>query len=388
MKPRARALAGGDTLPPSDPAARARLDALLRAVCALGASDLHLTAGEPPSVRRVGALEPLAGVAPTSAEETAALAASLLDPGQRRAFAAEGALDLALSLREGARFRVNVFRERDRVALAIRRLDDRIRSFAELRLPEQLGALAELDEGLLLVVGPTGSGKSTTLATLIDLINATRPVHVVTLEDPIEYLHLSRRALVRQRQLHSDFAGFARALRATLREDPDVILVGELRDRATLRATLMAAETGHLVLSTLHAGSAVGAAERFVGAFGEDERDSVRHQLSHVLRAVIAQRLLPTRDGAARVPAVELLHVTPAVANLIRAGKPTQVASAMESGASLGMQTLEQSLAALVARGLVDEERARRAARDASAFAERLRHLRLAPVPAARGSLA
>ncbi len=357
----------------ADPAARERLEGLLRQCCALAASDLHLTAGERPSVRRVGALEPLEHEPPLTAEALAAMAASVLDPGQREAFAGEGSLDLALSLPEGARFRVNLFRERDRVALSIRRLDERIRSFDELRLPAGVAELAELDQGLVLLVGPTGSGKSTTLAALIDRISATRPVHVVTLEDPIEYLHTSKRALIRQRQLHTDFVSFARALRATLREDPDVILVGEMRDRATLRATLTAAETGHLVFSTLHAGSAAGAAERFAGAFAEGERDSVRHQLSHVLRAVVAQRLLRTRDGAGRVPAVELLRVTPAVANLIRTGRTAQIASALESGASLGMQTLEQSLAALVGQGRVAEGEARRVARDENAFAERLR---------------
>ncbi|MGE0707504.1 MAG: type IV pilus twitching motility protein PilT [Planctomycetota bacterium] len=381
-------------LPAPCAAARARLQGLLQSCRELGASDLHLTAGEPPALRQLGRLAPIAGLQPLEAAETAALAASVLDPAQRRAFAAEGALDLALSLpranaasdpaSQPSRFRLNVFLERGQVALSVRRLDERVRSLVELHLPERLKELAELDEGLVLLVGPTGSGKSTTLAALIDRINQRRALHVVTLEDPIEYLHRSQRALIRQRQLHSDFPSFARALRATLREDPDVILVGEMRDRATMRAALAAAETGHLVFSTLHASGAAAAAERFVGAFAEAERDGVRQQLSLVLRAVVSQRLLPTRDGGGRAPATEVLRVTPAVANLIRTGKPAQVASAMESGASLGMQTLEQSLAWLAASGLVAEERAQALARDPAAFQEKLRLLRRAPA-AARG---
>jgi len=372
------------------PDPRARLDALLARCVALDASDLHLTVDEPPVVRRVGALAPLPEHEPTPGPELEALAEALLDPRQREAFAAQGSLDLALSLPAPAdggpapRFRLNLFRERGRPALSIRRLDGRIRPLAELGLPPSLAELADLDEGLVLFVGPTGAGKTTTLATLIDRINERRAVHVVTLEDPIEYLHTSRRALVRQRQLHSDFPTFAGALRAVLREDPDVILVGEMRDAETLRAALMAAETGHLVFSTLHAAGAASAAERFVGAFPQGERDAARHKLSHVLRAVVAQRLLRTRAGAGRAPAVELLRATPAVANSIRLGKPAQVASALESGAGAGMISLEQSLAELVRSGRVDEVRARRLARDSNTFAQRLRQARAAPALAAR----
>jgi len=359
------------------------LDRLLRLCVERGASDLHVTAGEPVVLRSLGRLERLDLPAP-SAADTEAMSLELLDEGQRRAFAEERTIDLALSLDlpggQQARLRINVFRERGRAALAIRRLEERIRTINELRLPSALGDLTELEEGLVLFVGPTGSGKSTSLATLIDRINHSRDVHVLTLEDPIEYVHRSDRALIRQRQLHSDFPAFASALRATLREDPDVILVGEMRDTDTLRIALTAAETGHLVFSTLHAGSAVGAAERFVGAFADHERDSVRSQLSHVLRAVVSQRLLPTRDGQGRVPAVELLLVTPAVSNLIRSGKPAQVYSAMESGASLGMRTFEASLAELVLGGLVSEERARRAARDPRQLEERLRQARIGRV--------
>ena len=354
---------------------RERLDALLRRCCAEAASDVHLTADEPAVLRIHGVLEPV-GAETLSGDDTRDMAYALFEPGQREAFEVQRSIDLAYAL-DGVRFRINVFMERGRVALSIRRLDERLRSLEELGLPEDMGDLAELDEGMVLVVGPTGSGKSTTLATLIDRINQARPVHVVTLEDPIEYLHRSRRALIRQRQLHSDFTDFAGALRAALREDPDVILVGEMRDTETLRAALMASETGHLVFSTLHANSAVGAAERFVGAFAQEERDAVRHQLSHVLRAVVSQRLLPRVGGEGRAAAVEVLRVTLAVANSIRTAKPAQVASAMESGATLGMHTYEASLADLVARGLVNEERARRAARQVGVFEDRLRRARV-----------
>ncbi|MEZ6188018.1 MAG: PilT/PilU family type 4a pilus ATPase [Planctomycetota bacterium] len=355
---------------PAAPEARSRLEALLTRVVELGASDLHVTAEEPLRVRLDGLLELLPDAAVPSAEETAALAGAATEPAQRAHFARRGTLDLGLSA-AGARFRINVFCERGRVALAVRRLDERLRTLEELHLPPALGELADLEEGLVLFVGPTGSGKTTSLATLIERVNAARPLHVLTLEDPIEYVHTSRRALIRQRQLHTDFEDFADALRAALREDPDVILVGEMRDRETLRAALTAAETGHLVFSTLHAANAVAASERFVGAFADEERDSVRAQLSYVLKAVVAQRLLPGTHGG-RVPAVELLKVTAAVANLIRSGRPSQVLSALESGGRYGMQTFEESLASLLRRRLVDPHAAQRLARTPELLRERL----------------
>jgi twitching motility protein PilT len=367
-----------------------QLLALLRDAVRSGASDLHLTPGEPPALRIDGRLAPLAGHGPVPAESIAVWLTSLLVPAQVEALERERCVDLSLSLPEGQRFRLNAFSARGQPALAIRRLEPRIRSLEELRLPAALEQLTALQDGLVLVTGATGSGKSTTLATLLDLINARRPCHILTLEDPVEYLHSSRQALVRQRELHTDFPAFAGALRATLREDPDVILVGELRDAETMRTALMAAETGHLVFSTLHAGSAIAAAERLIGAFAGEEQDSIRHQLSLVLRAVATQRLLPGRAGG-RVPVIELLLVSPAVANLLRQGKASQIQSAMEAGASAGMRTLEQELAEVVARGWVEEEVARQAARDPTVFAERLRQARAGagrPAPAPARALA
>lgn len=355
---------------------------LLARAVALGASDLHLTCGLPPQVRVHGRLAPLLDEAPPPAPGgVEALFGEVLTPRQRAALEVERSVDLALVLDrarggEGQRFRVNLFASAGQVAAAVRRLDDRLRGFDELRLPPQLARLADLEDGLVLLVGPTGSGKTTTLAAIIDKINREEACHVVTLEDPIEYVHESRRALVHQRELHADFDRFSRALRAALREDPDVILVGEMRDVATMRAALMAAETGHLVLSTLHSGSAIGATERLIGAFRGDERDSIRYQLSLVLRCVVAQRLLPLAEGGGRFPATEVLWITPAVANLIRAGKTAQIQAAVEGQAAQGMLTLEQSLAEAVQRGWVTEAAAQAAARDPGAFAERLRHAR------------
>lgn len=352
------------------------LFALLARVVALGASDLHLTCGERPQVRVHGALRVLEDAPVLASVE--ALVEHVLTPRQRAVYEAERSIDLALVLGPehggtGQRFRLNAFAAAGRMALAVRRLDDKIRTFDELRLPSQLARIAALEDGLVLLVGPTGSGKTTTLAAIVDKINREEACHVVTLEDPIEYVHAPQRSIVHQRELHQDFDRFSRALRAALREDPDVILVGELRDLPTMRAALMAAETGHLVLSTLHSGSAVGATERLIGAFRGDERDSIRYQLSLVLRVIVAQRLLPLRTGDGRFPATEVLWVTPAVSNLIRTGKTAQIQATVEGQTAQGMVTLEQSLADAVQRGLVAESAAAVAARDPNAFAERLR---------------
>jgi twitching motility protein PilT len=258
-------------------------------------------------------------------------------------------------------------------------LDDTFRSFEALHLPPQLKELTALRDGLVLVTGPTGSGKSTTLATMINAINTGRSGHILTIEDPIEYVHRHRKCLVHQRELYTDVPAFADAVRAALREDPDVILVGEMRDLATMRAAITAAETGHLVFSTLHTADAVGALDRMIGLFPGNEQDSIRQQLSMVLRAVVAQRLLARKDGQGRVPAVEILKVTPAVAHLIRTNKPSQIYSAIETGAALGMQTMEQALAALNVQGLIDEVFARQMARDGRSFEDRRQRLTAQP---------
>lgn len=353
--------------------AHAALDALLATVVDKQASDLHLAGGRPPYWRLHGAVAPMsATVWPHAAMHE--LLTTLLAAGQQRDLADKGSVDLGYTSRAGERFRINVFRSLGELALAARHLPARCASFTELRLPESLRDLAHLASGLVLVTGITGSGKSTTLATLINEINSTMPAHILTIEDPVEFVHRPAQAIITHRELHTDVPDFAGAVRAALREDPDVILVGELRDNDTMRAALMAAETGHLVLSTLHTADATGAVERFVGAFPGQEQSVVRHRLSLVLKAVIAQQLLPAVGRAGRVAAVEVLQVTPAVANLIASGRTAQIYSAIESGRESGMQTFDQALAGLARDHLIAVDDGRRLARDPLGFDRLLRN--------------
>ncbi|MCA9223421.1 MAG: PilT/PilU family type 4a pilus ATPase, partial [Planctomycetales bacterium] len=245
-------------------------------------------------------------------------------------------------------------------------------SFAELHLPSRLSELAEYPHGLVIVTGPTGSGKSTTLATVINEINLHRQGHVITIEDPIEYVHRNKQCLIQQRQLYTDVPSFASAVRAALREDPDVLLVGEMRDMATIRAAVTAAETGHLVFSTLHTGEAIGAIDRMISVFPAEEQVAVRDQLSRVLRCVVSQRLVARADHHGRVPAVEIMQVNDAVSNLIRIGQSNQIESVMQTGGTEGMMILEQSLAELTARRLIDESEAATIARDRNVYTSRL----------------
>lgn len=343
-------------------------DTLLTRCVAEGASDLHLSAGVPPYLRLRGELR-ATGEEALSAERLTAMTQAVLSAEHWQRLQAERGLDVAYTLSAGAsptgeRFRMNVYFERGHVALAVRRLNATIRSAQELHLPASLHTLAEFRDGLVLVTGPTGSGKSTTLATLIEEINRQRACHILTIEDPVEYVFQNCRALVHQRELGVDVRSFADAVRAALREDPDVILVGEMRDLETMRAAVTAAETGHLVFSTLHTGDAVGTLDRIAGAFPAGEQNYVRQQLSLTLRAVVTQHLLPAKGGRGRVPVLEILIVTPAVASLIRQNKPRQILSMMETGTGLGMQTLEQGLAQHVADGLIEMETARLLARE------------------------
>jgi twitching motility protein PilT len=353
-----------------------------------GASDLHLAANLPPRLRIQGLLEPIPGQPVLSADDLRTLAAPLLGEDQQQ-WQERGDQDSALTTPNGARFRCNVFRRGGQVGIALRRLEDRFRSLAELGLPESIGELCDLHHGLVLVAGPTGSGKSTTLATLIDRINRNQPVHIVTIEDPIEYVHASRRAMVNQRQIGGDCRDFNTALVAALRQDPDVILVGEIRDQNTIRTAIAASETGHLVFATVHAGDCVGAIERLIAVFPADEQHAVRRQLALVLRAIISQHLVPA-DGPAglqaagndglrrrrRVVVAEVLRMNAAIANLISTAKPAQIPSAMELGTADGMQTTEQSLAQLVLADLLSESCATSMARDAGVLREQLTMLR------------
>jgi twitching motility protein PilT len=324
-----------------------------------------------------GRLETLAEQPPLDEPEMQQLAAELI--GAEQADWSKGSVDGACFGPDGVRFRFNLFRRQGSMAVAMRRLEDRFRPLSELGLPEAMYLLSDLRDGLVIISGPTGSGKSTTLATLLDQVNRTRPCHIVTIEDPVEYIHKPIMSLVHQRQVGLDTPSFNDALVASLRQDPDVILVGEIRDLATIRTAIIAAQTGHLVFTTLHAGDCAGTVERLVAVFPEGEQDAVRRQLAMVLRAVVAQHLLPTaaaHRSPGRIAASEVLMVTPAVANLIASGKSSQIYSAMESGQSAGMQTLEQDIARLWVSGKITEQTAVSSARNVSVLRERAALLR------------
>lgn len=354
--------------------AQHKLRELLDLCVELKASDLHLTSGVVPYMRLRNEMKPVSEetISPFAVDQ---MAMSMMSESQRQFFLEQHTIDFAFFSDSGTRFRVNVFRQRGTVAMCIRRLDEEFKSLDQLTLPPQLQKLADYLHGLVIVTGPTGSGKSTTLATIIDQINETRATHIITIEDPVEFIHPNKRSLVRQRELHCDVNSFADAVRASLREDPDVILVGEMRDVDTMRAAILAAETGHLVFSTLHTGDVVGAISRMIGVFPAEEQDAIRSQLSRVLRAVVSQRLLHRLDDSGRVPAVETMFVTPAIQNLIRTGDLQQIYSLMQTGNADGMLLLEQSLASLFAFGLISREEALQLVRDTSIFETRLRKI-------------
>jgi twitching motility protein PilT len=331
----------------------ATLPDLLNALVSLKGSDLHITTSTPPQVRVHGKLQtldlPVLGPA-----ETKALAYSVLTDAQKKRFEETLELDFSFGIRGLARFRCNLFNQRGAVAAVYRVIPENIRSFQELGLPPVLATLADRPRGLVLVTGPTGSGKSTTLAAMIDKINTERREHILTIEDPIEYIHQHKGCLVNQREVHSDTHGFAAALRAALREDPDVVLIGELRDLETIESALRIAETGHLTFATLHTNSAAQTINRVIDVFPSHQQGQIRTQLSLVLEGVVCQALLPKADGTGRVMALEVLVPTPAVRNLIRDDKVHQIYSTMQTGQEkLGMQTMNQSLATLYQRRLI-----------------------------------
>ena len=335
------------------------LAGLLARTAERGGSDLHVTAGAPPQIRLHGALEPQADLGPLAPDEAKWLIYEGLTEAQRERFEGTNELDVSFGIEGVARVRANVFRQRGAVAAVYRLIPEAIRGFDDLGLPPVVAELAARPHGLVLVTGPTGSGKSTTLAALIDRINAERRGHILTIEDPVEYIHPHRRSIVNQREVHGDTAGFAPALRAALREDPDVVLIGEMRDLETTEAALRIAETGHLTLATLHTSSAVHAIGRVVDLFPAHQQQQVRTQLSLVLEGVVCQSLVPTTDGRGRACAVEVLVVTPAIRNLIREDKAHLVYAAMQAGQKQrGMQTMTQALAALCRAGRITREQA------------------------------
>lgn len=338
------------------------INSLLKLVIERRASDLHLRVQSPPVLRIDGTLVPM-DLPPFEPADLQSLIESILTDEQREVFRREHELDFGYSVPGVSRFRVNVFMQRGAMGTAIRAIPMKVPTIQELGLPDGIERLGELPRGLVLVTGPTGSGKSTTLAALINYVNHHRSCHIVTVEDPIEYLHRDVKCIIDQREVGADTHSFGHALRHVLRQDPDVILIGEMRDLETIATAITSAETGHLVFATLHTQSASQAVERIVDVFPPYQQNQVRMQLSLSLEGVLSQSLLPRADGRGRVAAVEVLMMTPAVRNLIREGKTFQIPSAIQSGARDGMQTLDQALRRLVERGLVTyEEAAARAA--------------------------
>ena len=336
------------------PEASYHLNELLDILLERGGSDLHLTAGSPPQMRLNGTLMPIEGYDRLKPAELRAMIYGILTARQKEELEDDLELDASHPVPGRGRFRVNVFFQRGSIGAVLRAIPNQILDLKQLGMPPVVLEFTDLTRGIVLVTGATGSGKSTTLASMIDIINSTRPVHVMTVEDPIEFMHSHKRAIVNQREVGSDTASFAKALRHTLRQDPDVILVGEMRDLETMATALTAAETGHLVFATLHTQDAPGSVERIIDVFPPHQQQQVRVQLAESLAGVVTQQLLPTVDGRGRVPAVEVMVAVPAIRNLIREGKVHQIRSAIQSGGRHGMQTMDSSLAALVRSGKVD----------------------------------
>ncbi len=331
---------------------------LLKVMVEKGASDLHLTAGTPPQLRVDGSLYPLK-IPPLKPADVQRLCYSVLTEGQKKRFEERNEIDLSFQWKGVSRFRANFFRQRGSVAGAIRQIPTRIMTFEELGLPSVVHQMVDKPRGLILVTGPTGSGKSTTLAAMVDVINQRRRGHIITIEDPIEYLHTHKNCIVNQREVGSDTESFHDALRYVMRQDPDVVLVGEIRDLETMETALRLSETGHLVLSTLHTNSAAQTIHRVMDLFPGDQQERVRTQMSFVLEGILCQQLLPRMDGRGRVLAVECLVLNAAIRNLIREGKIHQVYSQMQMGqAKYGMQTMNQSLLKLWQNRVISREEA------------------------------
>ena len=331
------------------------IDELLQEAVILCASDVHLTVGLPPVFRINGVLKNIDRPVLSNAD-TFHIAEELMDEKRHKQFLEAGEVDFSYIIADGSRFRVNIFRQSNSVAAVIRLIAKDIPSFEQLNLPGVMADLAMLPRGLVLVTGPTGSGKSTTLAAMIDYINRKKREHIITLEDPIEYKHTHNKSIVNQREVNSDTKTFANGLRAALREDPDVILVGEMRDAETIATAITAAETGHLVFATLHTSDAAQTVNRIIDVFPEHQQMQIRIQLSGNLQGIITQQLLITKDKLRRVPAFEILIATPALRNLIRESKTHQIPSYIQTGSKYGMKSMDASLADLVRRNIVEKE--------------------------------
>ena len=351
-----------------------RIDDLLQMAMSFGASDLQLRAGSFPVIRINGELRPLMGVNRMSQDETLEMAFSMMSNRQKMHFKEAYEVDIGYGISGLGRFRVNIFQQRNSIGIVARVISDHAKSFADLGLPPVLAKIAEENRGLILVTGTTGSGKSTTLAAVVDHINQSRNSHIVTIEDPIEFLHKDKKSYITQREVDVDTRSFAEALRGSLRQDPDVILVGEMRDLETMETALVAAETGHLVLSTLHTLDASETLMRIISAFPPYQQKSIRIQLAGLLKAVVSQRLMKSSKGTSRVPAVEVLISTPLIRDyILNEEKTTQIRDAIAAGTSqYGMQTFDQSLFYLYQSGLITLEEALRGSTNPDEFRLRL----------------
>jgi twitching motility protein PilT len=344
------------------------------------ASDVHLTPGSPPVLRVRGQIMPMEDYPELTPQQTRDVVYSILNDDQRKRFENQKALDFAYAIPGVARFRVNTYFQRGAISAALRHTPDQIPALDELGLPPIIREFTKKPRGFVLVTGPTGSGKSTTLASMVDIINKEREEHILTIEDPIEFLHSHQKCIVNQREIGSDALDFAGALRSALRQDPDVILVGEMRDLETISTALTAAETGHLVFATLHTQSASQTVDRVIDVFPPHQQGQVRMQLSVALQGIVTQQLLPTADGSGRVVATEVLVPTPAIRNLIREGKTHQIYSAIQTSGAVGMQTMDSDLASLVRQGKIN----RALAEQRAGIPEELKRLlggAAAPVP-------
>lgn len=328
---------------------------LLKQGVSLGASDIHITRNSEPIARVKGKFIKLSEDILTK-EDTKEMVTQIADEERLQIIEKIGELDFSTTLEDGTRFRVNAYKQKGSYALAIRIINSKVPSFEELNLPETLKTFTEKHKGLVLVTGPTGSGKSTTLASLIDMINQNRQAHIITIEDPIEYVHNHKRSIVNQREIGIDSKSFHSALRAILRQDPDVILIGEMRDSETISIALTAAETGHLVFSTLHTIGSAKTIDRIIDSFPPDQQQQIRTQLSTVCEGIISQQLLPTADGNDIVAVTEVMVSTPAIRNLIRENKTFQIQNTMQTGLSKGMHTMDQDLIKLYKQGIITKE--------------------------------
>ncbi len=347
-----------------------RIEILLEEIVRKNASDLHLHVGLPPMMRLDGALTPISGYQKLNAEEVETLVFAILDEDQRRILLKDKEFDFSFAFGDLGRFRVNAFHEKGNLAASLRLIPNQIKTITELGMPPIIQNFAEFPRGLVLITGPTGSGKSTTLAALVDKINSEKAQHIITIEDPIEFTHKSKRSAVVQREVHYDTYSFTAALRSALRQDPDVVLIGEMRDLETISAAITIAETGHLVFATLHTNSAAQSIDRMIDVFPPHQQPQVRSQLANILQGICAQRLIPAIGGG-RVVSAEVLVANAAVRNIIREGKTHQLDAVIQTGADQGMQTMDRTLVKLVQTGVITYDNAREYAVDIVEF-ERL----------------